>query len=65
MRTNSDGTIVTARDLECTSVKPSTLGACNIDSPCPEWVVKYTKCSKTCGGGKTVIETIQFITSLE
>lgn len=51
-RTNADGSVVTARDLECTSPKPSTVEACNIDSPCPQWKIEYTTCSKTCGGGE-------------
>ena len=51
-RTNADGSVVTARDLECTSAKPSTVEACNIDSPCAQWKIEYTKCSKTCGGGE-------------
>ncbi|XP_065062702.1 A disintegrin and metalloproteinase with thrombospondin motifs 6-like isoform X2 [Rhopilema esculentum] len=50
-RTGADGTISEARPLECTDPKPPTIEACNIDNPCPVWVIKYSNCSKLCGGG--------------
>ena len=51
-RTNEDGAVVIAHDLECThSVKPATYASCNGDMPCTNWLVKYGECSLKCGGG--------------
>ncbi|XP_065652500.1 A disintegrin and metalloproteinase with thrombospondin motifs 6 isoform X3 [Hydra vulgaris] len=51
-RVNSDGSVVDAPPLECSYLAPiDSSQQCNSDILCPVWVLNFTSCSKSCGGG--------------